>query len=218
MRTIWSGASRDIKFTLLELLTISAIMAVLISILLPALGKVKETAKSIFCLNNLKQNYIAISGYSSDNQNWAPATLYGQMWSKNLVDGNYTAFSSCYCPSYVKGKPPPPYDQTYGMNYQATYSYPANGVLGAPFQKWTYPSQTLLLGDTRHCTASKQYFMFFWGYIGGWAEGNLHGRHNLRPNVSWGDGSARSAHRKDLLAVKLINQADQNYNVIWGDY
>jgi prepilin-type processing-associated H-X9-DG protein len=54
------------KFTLLELLIVTAIIMILISILLPALSRAKEAAKGINCASNLKQLYIPISLYRDD--------------------------------------------------------------------------------------------------------------------------------------------------------
>ena len=64
-------------FTLVELLVVIAIIAVLASLLLPALSKAKEMGRRTACLNNLKQLSLASAMYTSDNDGWLPPNSTG---------------------------------------------------------------------------------------------------------------------------------------------
>jgi prepilin-type N-terminal cleavage/methylation domain-containing protein/prepilin-type processing-associated H-X9-DG protein len=57
-------------FTLVELLVVISIIAILMSILVPALGMAREQGKAVICQNNLHQLVFANAAYSNENENY----------------------------------------------------------------------------------------------------------------------------------------------------
>ncbi len=124
-------------FTLIELLVVISIIALLIGILLPALGAARDSAKVSRCLSNLKQLGIGVNVYANDNKDLLPQAVNGRTgeptvwWQQQLWDylslpdvpQGGTIFTIApweetvlQCPSMEIYEPNPATTRSYGFN------------------------------------------------------------------------------------------------------
>lgn len=121
-------------FTLIELLVVIAIIALLIGILLPALGKARDTARSVRCLTQVKQMGLSMTLYANEFKNWYPvAQYYGADPRYLQQQESYGGLAGFFSLRQVGN------GVNFGFNGRKpesdptlTYKSPTNGALGGP--------------------------------------------------------------------------------------
>jgi prepilin-type N-terminal cleavage/methylation domain-containing protein/prepilin-type processing-associated H-X9-DG protein len=218
-------------FTLIELLVVIAIIAILASMLLPALARAKESGKRISCVNNLRQMGLSMQLYMDDNDGLQPQrtiNLPGGSWPAQLKD-YYKDLKVLICASDLN---PQGNSSANSNEDRAPRSYIVNGwndyfeAQGVPFSNLQgtkmpetgikLPTDTILFGEKQN--TSQHFYMDFLEttsmppLTGNEFEELDHGKH-MKPastsggsNYAFADGSTR--YLKYWGAVQPIN--------LWG--
>ncbi len=105
------------RFTLIELLVVIAIIAILAAMLLPALSKAREKARTISCTNQIKQLTLAMLMYVDDSKEYWPTRVMG-IYPHSDANGQSVTWCGIIYP-YVSDKGPylcPSYTARYTVN------------------------------------------------------------------------------------------------------
>jgi prepilin-type N-terminal cleavage/methylation domain-containing protein/prepilin-type processing-associated H-X9-DG protein len=195
---------RSRAFTLIELLVVIAIIAVLASLLLPALGRAKARARATKCLSNFRQVGLASQMYADDFDGLLPSSQHHRAsWVGTLQ--TYLAGTNLHrCPD--------------DRNLTRGYSYAINDFLTPhPYGAEEFdfsrllaipkPLETLFMGETRTNFVGSDHFHFADAQDGGYATNAFAGqvdvdRHAKSANYLFADGHVE-ALRWPEVSIRL---------------
>lgn len=80
---------RKKAFTLIELLVVVSIIALLVSILMPALGRARAQAKKVMCMSNQHSLFLGLSMYSDDSNGGLPLSVHGKTSMADVPAGGW---------------------------------------------------------------------------------------------------------------------------------
>ncbi len=133
-------------FTLIELLVVVSIITVLMSVLMPSLGRARESAKQLICRNNMRNIWTGVLQYAFNSRDLAPfaedvnltdpnADPFGEDHPTTIgrVLSHYVHSGSWRCPSAIKGFP----ESAGPEGWTMTYWFRTAGKVGSgiPFNK-----------------------------------------------------------------------------------
>jgi prepilin-type N-terminal cleavage/methylation domain-containing protein/prepilin-type processing-associated H-X9-DG protein len=204
-------------FTLIELLTVIAIIGILAAIVIPVVGKVRQTAKNAECASNLRQWSQAVMLYANDNKGnyiirgTADDGTTGQTWVAvsnvipRMLYGKYLSASSTIgtlrnCPARTDGG--------FGVSYyinrpfvQGTTVAPLDAV---PFGRVRDPNQFMLFTDIDLTAAPTNGFALigpggFASHVTPMLTDPAKDRHSGWVHMSFGDGHVSRVTQQQIL-------------------
>jgi prepilin-type N-terminal cleavage/methylation domain-containing protein len=187
------GTDSKRAFTLIELLVVIAIIAILASLLLPALSRAKQKAWTISCISNLKQIGLGLRMFADDNEerfplsgvsirwNWTDPNSPTNAWMQQIY--SYVQNTNVYhCPgnAQLPTKNRSPFNYFNGV--RAAYVAAGSQTGAANARQIRFPAAYVLAGDT---IDSAQYFLPDDADKDDYSQNCVGGETNGTPSVEW---------------------------------
>ena len=207
------------RFTLIELLIVIAIIAILASMLLPALSKARERAKATQCVGNVKQCTMALQLYADDYKGTLLKAVPENLvyWTNVLYRQKYIPTGKVFlCPKQNQKTPwkdNPDALYTYGLNRDITQNSDQSHIIdNAGYFVNIYsaipkksPSIVWLTGDSLYVPSDKTkmspsvvkgHAVLSWNTG---KEGSVSIRHSSKANLGFLDGGVRPIGGEQMI-------------------
>ncbi|HSI08003.1 MAG TPA: prepilin-type N-terminal cleavage/methylation domain-containing protein [Rariglobus sp.] len=210
-------------FTLVELLTVIAIIGILAAIIFAVIGNVRESSRKSLCASNLRQNGMAMIQYATEHKGVFPAADSGSaIFSKSLIDGGYLPkrLETWTCPSHLANdsdvaarvlqNDPDKYPRSYAICGTMLLGIPgtfkADYSKGVNMNRIVNPANTVMLTDLHGPDAGVMR-----ATTGAYQGGATCERDRVKASTSFhADGARNFVFTDGHVAFMTVQQANQN--------
>jgi prepilin-type N-terminal cleavage/methylation domain-containing protein/prepilin-type processing-associated H-X9-DG protein len=191
-------------FTLIELLVVIAIIAILASLLLPALNKAREQGRKAKCVSNIKQVFLATSNYADSYDGYIPDSYAdGKTWIYRLIDNDFLKHNQklLSCPTLIPRLGS--IDYTTAINMSSFSEYRKRSNVKRPSFVYFISADSAFMKSTGYVPGNVYYFYPDTVLPTNEYLGRFYRWHNNRGNMMYFDGHVNSIRLTDAVNGKF---------------